>query len=217
MRRLTLFCIPLVLAWSEMLPAQAARDSSAAGQRPTPLCYRARPKPACSAFILTNFGGYVVTGDFPAGVVVDWGWMANVSTRDAIGTSVFASFDPSPLRFRLGPAVRYRRWLPPSGSFEVAVGAPLVGPLGSTNDDVRGAVFGLVKWSPNQWFAVAARPELVHRPVFFCGGPTNTCTSEVQWRGRAPLGVEFGWVPGLALTVAGGVALLALASLFRFE
>src|SRR5437867_176223 len=88
MRRLTLFCIPLVLAWSEMLPAQAARDSSAAGQRPTPLCYRARPKPACSAFILTNFGGYAVTGDFPVGVVVDWGWMANVSTRSAIGTAV---------------------------------------------------------------------------------------------------------------------------------
>lgn len=214
MRHLTLLCIPSLLAWFENLPAQAAQDS-AAGQTPTRLCYRARPKPACSTFILTDFGGYLVTGDFPLGGVVDWGLMVNVSTRDAIGTSVFASLDP--LGFGLGPAVRYRRWLPPSGSFEVAVGAPLVGPLGSTNDDVRGAVFGLVKWSPNQWFAVAARPELVHRPVFFCGGPTNTCTSEVQWRGRVPLGVEFGWVPGLALTVAGGVALLALASLFRFE
>ena len=211
MRRLTLLCIPLVLAWSEMLPAQAARDS-AAGQRPTPLCYRARPKPACSAFVLTNYGSYVVTGDFPVGVVVDWGWMVNVSTRDAIGASLFASFDPSPLGFRLGPAVRYRRWLPPSGSFDIAVGTPLAHP-----NTIRGAVFGLVRWSPNHWFAVAARPEFVHRPVGFCGGPTNTCTSEVQWRGRVPLGVEFGWVPGLALTVAGGVALLALASLFRFE
>ena len=200
MRRLTLLCISLLLAWSEKLPAQAA-----------PLCYHARPKPACSAFVLTNYGSYVVTGDFPVGVVVDWGWMVNVSTRDAIGASLFASFDPSPLGFRLGPAVRYRRWLPPAGSFEVAAGTPLLGgPLGNNNDDVHGAVFGLVKWSPSQWFAVAARPELVHRPVFFCGGPTNTCTSQVQWRGRVPLGVEFGWVPGLALTVASGAELLLL-------
>ncbi len=172
MRRLTLLSIPLMLAWSEKLPAQA---------RPTPLCYHARPKPACSAFVLTNYGSYVVTGDFPVGVVVDWGWMVNVSTRD----------------------------------FEVAVGTPLVGgPSGNSSDDVRGAVFGLVKWSPNQWLAVAARPELVDRPVFFCGGPTNTCTSQVQWRWRVPLGVEFGWVPGLALTIASGVALLTLAAIF---
>ncbi|OLB17462.1 MAG: hypothetical protein AUH12_04415 [Gemmatimonadetes bacterium 13_2_20CM_69_8] len=131
-----------------------------------------------------------MTGDFPLGGVVDWGLMVNVSTRDAIGTSVFASLDP--LGFGLGPAVRYRRWLPPSGSFEVAVGTPLT------------------RWSPNQWFAVAARPELVHRPVFFWGGPTNTCTSEVQWRRRVPLGVEFGWVPGLALTAASGFTIVGL-------
>ena len=211
MRRVTLLCIPLLLAWFEKAPAQAAQDSTAA-QSHTPLCYRARPKPACSAFLLTNFGGYLVTGDFPLGAVVDYGVMVNVSTRDAIGTSVFASFDPNPPGFGRGPAVRYRRWLPPSGSFDIAVGTPLAHP-----NTIRGAVFGLVRWSPNHWFAVAARPEFVHRPVGFCGGPTNTCTSEVQWRGRVPLGVEFGWVPGLALTVAGGVALLALASLFRFE
>src|SRR2546426_590379 len=153
----------------------------------------------------------MVTGDFPVGVVVDWGWMANVSTRDAIGASLCASFDPSPLGFRLGPVVRYRRWLPPSGSFEVAVGAPLVGgPFGNTNDDVRGAVFGLVKWSPNQWFAVAARPELVHRPVGFCGGPTNTCTSEVQWRGGgSPRGGVGGGGGGRRPRCGGGGPLLA--------
>jgi len=195
-----------MLAWSEKLPAQA---------RPTPLCYHARPKPACSAFVLTNYGSYVVTGDFPVGVVVDWGWMVNVSTRDAIGASVFASFDPSPLGFRLGPAVRYRRWLPPAGSFEVALGTPLAGgPFGNGGGDVRGAVFGLVKWSLDQWFAVVARPELLHRSVGICGAPTYTCTSEVQWRWRVPLGVEFGWVPGLALTIASGVTVLALRAIF---
>ena len=197
MRQLTLLFIALLLAWSEPAPAQGA-----------PLCYRARPRPACSAFVFTNFGAYLVlsqdgTNDTPFREVADWGFMANVTPRDAVGASVFASLDP--LGFGLGPAVRYRRWLPPSGSFEVAVGTPL-----TRTNDIRGAVFGLVRWSPNHWFAVAARPELVHRPVFFCGGPTNTCTSEVQWRRRVPLGVEFGWVPGLALTAASGFTIVGL-------
>ena len=191
--------------------SQAAQDSTA-GQTPTPLCYHARPKPACSAFILTNFGGYLVLGrdeinDTPLRDVADWGLMVNVSTRDAIGASVFASLDR--LGFGLGPAVRYRRWLPSSASFEVAVGTPLVT---TTNNIHTGSVFGLVRWSPNHWFAVAARPELVRRTVFLSCGPT-TCNSEVQSRGRVSLGVEFGWVPGLVLTGAGGVAALVLAAL----
>ena len=50
MRRLTVLSIALLLAGSEAAPAQES------------LCYRAQPKPACSAFAFTNFGGYVVLG-----------------------------------------------------------------------------------------------------------------------------------------------------------
>ena len=209
MRHLNLLCIALLLAGSESAPAQGAQDT-AAGSPAAPLCYRARPKPACSAFVITNFGGYVVLGGdhvnaTPFREVADWGLMANVSSRDALGASVFASVDR--LGFGFGPAVRYRRWLPRSGSLEIAVGTPLVT---SGSNIQAGSVFGLVRWSPNDWFAIAARPEFVRRPVFVGCGPT-TCNNEVQSRGRVSVGLEFGWVPGLALTAAGGVATLLAA------
>ena len=76
MRRVTLLSIPLLLAWSKTAPAQQS------------FCYRARPKPACSAFAFTNFGGYLVlgsdlTGDTPLREVADWGVMANLDARNA--------------------------------------------------------------------------------------------------------------------------------------
>ena len=200
MRQLTLLFIALLLAWSEPAPAQGA-----------PLCYRARPRPACSAFVFTNFGAYLVlsrdgTNDTPFREVADWGFMANVTPRDAVGASVFASLDR--LGFVVGPAVRYRRWLSSAAALDIAVGTPLV----TTTDDIQsGSVFGLVRWSPNDWFAVAARPELVRRSEFLGCGPT-TCTSGIQSRGRVSLGLEFGQVPGLALTAAAGVATLLLAA-----
>src|SRR5438094_4406793 len=107
MPRRTLLWFPLLLGWSETAPAQEAQSS---------FCYRARPKPACSAFAFTNFGGYLVlgsdlTGDTPLREVADWGVMANLDARNAVGGSVFASLDR--LGFGLGPSVRYRRWLSP--------------------------------------------------------------------------------------------------------
>src|SRR5712691_9965468 len=203
MRRLMLLCIPLLLAWSEGVLAQAAPDPTAA-RASTRLCSRARPKPACSAFVLTNFGIYGTLGRHAhelEPLVADWGLMVNISARDAIGASVFASLENVEVGpfVGFGAAVRYRRWLPSSGSFEVAVGTPLlttdyiyrrwpptseysysdachcmervaVGTpveLEPSDHMEKGSVFGLVRWSPNNWFAVAARPELLRRQVFF--------------------------------------------------
>jgi len=89
MRGLTLLCPVLLLACFARVSAQAGPDSTAA-HTPAPLCYRARPKPTCSAFLLTNFGSYVVLGrdefnDTRLREVADWGLMANITTRDAIG------------------------------------------------------------------------------------------------------------------------------------
>lgn len=201
-------CIALV-AVSTTAPL-AAQDPTAGGA-PGQLCLRAKPKPACSAFLLTNFGGYLVlgrgqSGGTPLRGVADYGFMVNVTTRDAIGASVFASLDRD--GFGVGPAAHYRRWITPSASFEVAVGAPLV----TASEMETGSVFGLLKWSPNHWFAVAARPELLRQSVYLCG-PT-TCTFEVQSRGRVSLGAEAGAVPGLVLTAASGVAVLTIVALF---
>src|SRR3989449_5293040 len=106
------------------------RPDSTAARTPTPLCYRARPKPTCSAFLLTNFGSYVVLGrdefnDTRLREVADWGLMANITTRDAIGGSVFASLDP--LRVAHRAAVRDPRWLPASRTGGSGPGTPFGG------------------------------------------------------------------------------------------
>ncbi len=204
MRRRTLLWFPLLLGWSETAPAQEAQSS---------FCYRARPKPACSAFAFTNFGTYLVlgsdiaTGDTPVRAVADWGVMANVDSRNAIGASVFASLDR--LGFGVGPAVHYRRWLSSTASVDVAVGAPL---LAATDNLQSGSVFGLVRWSPNHWFALAARPELVRGPVLLGCSPSG-CEVPVQSRMRMSLGMELGWVPGVTLTAASGIAAIFIAAL----
>ena len=61
MRHLTRVCVALLLTCAEGVAGQALRDSTA-GPAVAPFCYRARPRPACSGFVLTNFGGYLVLG-----------------------------------------------------------------------------------------------------------------------------------------------------------
>ena len=189
--------IVLAVALVVLTPVAGAQDSTLA--TPAPICLRARPKPACSGFVLTNAGAYVVFGSGSGGAapraVLDYGLMVNRSPRTAIGGSVFASVDRD--GFAIGPAVRYRRWLTPRTSIEVALGKPVAG-------DYRfrsGAVFGLVKWSPSHWFAIAARPELVRRPT--CGA---TCVYRTQ--GRVSLGMEAGGAPGVVITAGAGAGLL---------
>src|SRR5256885_16037232 len=109
----------------------------------------------------------------------------------------------------VGPAVHYRRWLSSTASVDVAVGAPL---LAATDDLESGSVFGLVRWSPNHWFALAARPELVRGPVLLGCSPSG-CEVAVQSRMRMSLGMDLGWVPGLTLTTASGLATIFIAAL----
>src|SRR2546428_12205988 len=124
---LTLLGPVLLLACFARVSAQAGPDSTAA-HTPAPLCYRARPKPTCSAFLLTNFGSYVVLGrdefnDTRLREVADWGLMANITTRDAIGGSGFAGLDPPGVA--LGAAVPDPRWVPASCSGGLGPGPPL--------------------------------------------------------------------------------------------
>jgi hypothetical protein len=204
MRRLTLGCTALLLTLSWRVAAQA-----------TALCFRAQPKPACSAFLLTNFGSYFVLGQPNTGPlnglgplrgVADWGVMVNVGARDAMGASVFASVEQE--GFVLGPAVRYRRWFSGSEFLEVAAGTPVT----STTYNVQpGSLFGLVRWGPTNWFSVAARPELVRSAAWWCG--PSVCNPGTQWHGRVSLGVEIGGAGGLALTTATGLAALAAVAM----
>src|SRR2546426_5764499 len=55
------------------------------------------------------------------------------------------------------------------------------------------------------------RPDLIRGPVFLGCGPISCPGDEVQWRVRLSLGVEIGWVPGLAATPLGLLAILFAA------
>jgi hypothetical protein len=159
--------------------------------------------------ILTNFGGYVesatISGAAGLRAVADWGVLVSVGAGTAVGASLFSSYDATD-GFILGPAVRYRRWLSPRQSIDLALGTPMY----TSGYDGALSLYGLIKYNPTQWVGFALRPELQRvRSTDFC--KRNSCTRS---RFVMSAGVEFGWVPGFALTAAcGGVMLLTLLAL----
>jgi len=160
---------------------------------PSTFCWRARPTEHCRAIILTNAGGYLVSGPASGpGAVADWGVLVNTGARTALGASLFAS--QTKYGFQLGPAVRYRRWLGPHQSIDLALGTPLY----SSEGDAAVAPYGLIKYNPVHWAGLAVRPEW--RRGSYNGQSYSFVIS---------VGVECGWVPGFAMTVAGGVAAAA--------
>jgi hypothetical protein len=172
------------------------------GQDAAPLCYHPRPRADCGAFLLTNFGGYLLVGKddwggSPYREVADWGAMVNVGKKDAVGGSVFASFDRAGLL--IGPELRYRRWLSASAALDVAVGTPLVSSSGSL---LSGSITGLVRWSPSPWLAVAARPEALRWTSTVSCTPSG-CVTASRYHPRMSLGVEVGGVPGVVFTGLG--------------
>ncbi len=188
---------PMALLFAALLLAPVR---SAAGQSDgSALCWHARPEPQCRLLLLTDFGAYFdLPGQsgLPSGhLVADWGLMLNVTPRDAVGASFFASVDKN-AGFESGPAVRYRRWIGERGAMDFAAG---VGSL-SGNNLSGSLVYGLVKYSPEHWIGIAVRPELVRRP------------GDVS-RLRVSGGVEVGWVPGVLVpalgVLVGVIALLA--------
>jgi len=151
---------------------------------------------------LTNFGGYVVvggTGGRQSALrgVVDWGIMSNVSTRDAIGASVFVTYDEEAAG--AGLAFRYRRWMGEARSLELGVGTPL---LTGVEEMQTGSVLGLVKWNTSDWFGLVVRPEYIRESVIV-GEPAH-------WRGRVSIGAETGGMAGSVLTGVAGAAVVVI-------
>lgn len=168
-------------------------------------CYRARPRPACSTFFLTNAGAYVTLTSVPQyetrlGAAADWTVMFNVSDRDAVGFGAFGTVNPAAPAF--GAQLTYRRWLRAPASLDVAVGIPLA------SDTKPGSVYGTIRWSPVQWFGLTARPEWLRSIDYVCA-PMN-CASATRSRARFSIGVEVGEVPGLVAGLTSGLASLAM-------
>jgi hypothetical protein len=168
-------------------------------------CYRARPRPACQTFFLTNAGVFqTLVGasrpDDRLGAAADWTVMFNVSDRDAVGFGAFGNVNPVATGF--GAQVTYRRWLRGPASLDFAVGIPLA------SDAKLGSVYGTIRWNPIQSIALTARPEWLRTPDFVCA-PVN-CVNSTRSRARFSLGVELGEAPGLVAGVIAGLSGLAM-------
>ena len=170
------------------------------------LCWRARPRPQCGAFLLTDAGAYTrlvkaASDEGPFAAVFDYGIMVNVTPHDAVGASFFASIETNAA---VGPAVRYRRWFGTNSALDVALGVP-------TNGRQSG-VFGLVKVNPTHWLGVALRPKVI-RAYDYSNCPP-LCTPVMRTRFGTTAGLELNGPPGAAASALGLLAfIIAFASL----
>jgi hypothetical protein len=204
LRRSTALAVFLAAAPGAVALAQAPPRSADSP------CYHARPKPACSVFFLTNAGVYIQSprggGGTPLRGMVDWGVMANVSPRHAIGASWFVTLDQDD--FTTGPVLRYRRWFEHNRSLDITLGTPV-----AASQLKSGSLLGAVKYNPVHWVSFGVRPEYLRYSDYICG-PAN-CAQSLRTSVRVAAGAEIGWAPGLVLSLGGGVVLgllvLALA------
>lgn len=210
-RRMMLRCLPVVAAVMVCAIATAAAQEPTAVPDSVPVDSADEPRVAAplhvpgKIFLLTNSGAYVqLAGYRGAGfrAMLDWGPMVNLSARDAVGATWFLTFERTDANFSTGPVLHWRRWLGPRQSLDVALGTPISGgrPLRP------GSLLGLVKYSPAQWFGIAARPELIRHDEYGLGA-TSDVPPPMRTDARLYVGPEFGAVPGVALGVAGAVTL----------
>ena len=206
-----LIAAPLLFSGGLFTAAESAPPpTSVAEAGPGALCWRAGPIEHCRAMMLTNYGGYLqhstVPGGEPLRVVADWGVLVNVSARNAVGASLFASFDSAD-GVIVGPSVRYRRWLSSTQSLDLALGTPFY----TSDYEAVLSAYGLIKYNPTHWAGFAVRPEW-----------RRDTSSDFAYTGHSSIrssfvisaGVEIGWMPGLVMTVASGaLGLLALGAL----
>jgi hypothetical protein len=96
------------------------------------LCFRGHPRPRCSGFAVLEFSGTARLnqkagpGDRTDGLFV-WnaGYLRSVGPRSALGAAFKLTADGDGHRF--GPVLRYRQWLGPTWSLDLAPGMLLGG------------------------------------------------------------------------------------------
>ena len=95
------------------------------------VCFRPRPLTACKSTLITEFAvGTRVPSNGPTGRDLyfsgEFGWMANVAARSAIGGALqYGIDDEEDARIAFKP--RYRHWLSESANIDVAAGLLLWG------------------------------------------------------------------------------------------
>jgi hypothetical protein len=96
------------------------------------LCFRGHPRPRCSGFAVLEFSGMARLNrkegpsDQTPGIF-SWhaGYLQSVGARSALGAALKLTADGDGHRF--GPVLRYRQWLGPTWSLDVAPGILLSG------------------------------------------------------------------------------------------
>lgn len=96
------------------------------------VCFRGRPEPGCAGFVVLEFTGAVRLNDKSGptdqnAAFLYWsgGYLQNIDPRSALGAAFKLTADSDGHRY--GPVIRYRRWLSPTSSFDVAPGLLLGG------------------------------------------------------------------------------------------
>lgn len=169
----------LALALSAAPLLLRAQDSTRTAPR---LCYRGRPAPACTRFVLTEIGYYaraagssssfIVPGsgdqgrpDFPVTLrdispQVSWelGLMSNRGPKSALGATVLIGAGGGDGGAEVGLKARYRRWLGDNG-LAIDVGSGLfAGSLTAPNGRANGAgITGDVALNAADYGAVVVR------------------------------------------------------------
>jgi len=149
-------------------------------------CWTAQPAPRCRLFPLTSFGVFAQvepsSGGKPFGLALDWGAMINFTRREAIGATYYLSVGMGNV-WEGGPGLRYRAWINPRSSLDVAAGLSSVLPIGYGQAG-QSAAFVSATYSPSPSLGIVARH---------------------SWRGT-DLGLELG--SGGGITVAAVVVLV---------
>lgn len=181
--------------------------------------FRGRPLPRCKTFFITEFSmmgklagtnlgyeeapGYL--GQF------DLGFMGNLSTRYALGGTVFLRASPDDGSGNLGVAVRLRRWLGDKFSADFSPG---LGLFWEGDHQVKSPSFtGSVRLSYRDYVALIGSVEVVKRELW-----TGYPSIEVKEKTFSALylGVTAQSTPGLVFSglaiAAAGVAVVIVAS-----
>jgi hypothetical protein len=168
------------------------------------LCWRARPAPRCSWFLITEFGLSALgrPDSYGPRMDVELGLMANLGAHSAVGAAWLLSGDES--HERRGFTVRYRRWLSPRLALEAGAGpatyCELSGPGGCGE---RGQSGFQLAGSAHLWGLMAATATFEH---------LGAARSHVGWvlpeQNRWYTGIKFG---GFAAPIA-AVALVILVA-----
>ena len=206
---------PSLLIWSALLGQESPLRHSASatvpiaytsdGTTPHGTCFRGHPQAECRAFFLTEWGWALRFGNqtrqYGHNSYWTWqlGWMRNVSSRDALGASLFLGaetdrFDLSGRTF--GVKARYRRWLGPQLALDVGAG-PALGGLVIAHG---GWLIAHGALAYGDWVALEVQAE-----------PGQKVFSDRSFATYA--GIRFGSYPGTVLGIAAPLAVLvAIAS-----